>query len=69
MYREGRCVTKKEKEKKEKAIIEELRLLEKIRKEHEWVAVGQKDAEEEEEAEVRLESETSDLTTDSSKEG
>ncbi len=59
----------KEKGKKEKAIIEELRLMEKIITEHEWIAVGQKDAEEEEEAEVKLESETSDLTTGSSKEG
>lgn len=30
----------KKKGKKEKAIIEELRLLEKMRKEHEWIAVG-----------------------------
>lgn len=30
----------KKKGKKEKAIIEELRLLEQMRKEHEWIAVG-----------------------------
>ncbi len=43
--------------------------MEKIRKEHEWIAIGQKEAEKEEEAEIKLESETSDLATDSSKEG
>ncbi len=58
----------KEKGKKEKAIIEELQLMEKIITEHEWIAVGQKDAEEEEEAEVRLESEASELTMEKSKE-
>ncbi len=58
----------KEKGKKEKAIIEELQLMEKIITEHEWIAVGQKDAEEEEEAEVRLESEASEPTTERSKE-
>ncbi len=40
---------KGEEERKRKAILAELQLLEKIRKEHEWIAIGQKEAEEEEE--------------------
>jgi len=45
---------KKEMGKKDKAIIEQLRLMEKLRKDHEWVAVGQKEAEKEDKAERRL---------------
>jgi hypothetical protein len=52
-----RCKMGGEEEKKQKAILNELQLLEKLRKEHEWVFVGQKEAEEEEEAELRLDSE------------
>lgn len=51
-----------EEEKKQKAILEELQLLEKLRKEHEWIVVGQKEAEEEEEAEARIDSEASGST-------
>ncbi len=47
---------------KEDAILEELQLLEKMRKEHEWVVFGQKEAEEEEEIEAELDSEASDWT-------
>lgn len=60
---------KDEEERKRKAIIEELRLLEKIIKEHEWIAVSQEEAEKEEEAEVKLESEASDSPPESNKGG
>ena len=52
----------KEEEKKmhEKTILEELQLLEKMRKEHEWVVFGQKEAEEEEKIEAELDSEASE---------
>ena len=49
-------MVKKDK-KKELIILEELQLLEKIRREHEWVVIGQKEAEEEEKAEAKLGSE------------
>jgi len=54
----------KEEEKKmqEKAILEELQLLEKMRREHEWVVFGQKEAEEEEIIETELDIEASDWT-------
>ena len=51
----------KEEEKKQKAILDELKLLEKLRKEHEWIVVGQKEAEEEEKTELILDSEASGL--------
>jgi len=51
---------KKEMGKKDKAIIEQLRLMEKMRKDHEWVAVGQQEAEKEEESEIKLETEASE---------
>jgi hypothetical protein len=51
----------KEEEKKQKAILGELQLLEKLRREHEWIVIGQKEAEEEEEAELRIDSEASGL--------
>lgn len=51
----------KEEEKKQKAILDELQLLEKLRREHEWIVVGQKETEEEEEAELRMDSEASGL--------
>jgi len=47
---------------KEDTILEELQLLEKMRKEHEWVVFGQKEAEEEEKIEAELDSEASDWT-------
>ena len=40
-----------------KIILEQLQLLEKIRREHEWVVIEQEEAEEEEKAEAELESE------------
>lgn len=49
----------KEEERKQKAILDELQLLEKLIIEHEWIVVGQKEAEEEEEAELRMDSEAS----------
>jgi len=54
----------KEEEKKmqEKIILEELQLLEKMRREHEWVVFGQKEAEEEEIIETELDIEASDWT-------
>lgn len=44
----------KEKKRNEKAILKELQLLEKMRKEHEWIVVGQNEAEEEEAAEAKI---------------
>ena len=49
----------KEEERKQKAILDELQLLEKLRREHGWIVVGQKEAEEGEEAELRVDSEAS----------
>ena len=40
-----------------------MELLEKIRKEHEWVVIEQKEAEEEEKAEAELEFEATELAT------
>jgi len=51
-----------EKKRQEKAILEELQLLEKMRKEHEWVIFGQKEAEEEEKIEAELDIEASEST-------
>jgi len=59
---------KKEMGKKDKAIIEQLRLMEKMRKDHEWVIVGQQEAEKEEEAEIKLETEASEPTAEKSEE-
>jgi len=53
-----------EKEKEEKALLQKLRLLANIRKQHEWIAFGQKEAEDEEEAETKIDSVASDSTTD-----
>ena len=55
---------KKEKEKEEKAILAKLALLAKIRKEHEWTVVSQREAEDEEKAEREIDSEASGSTTD-----
>ena len=57
----------KEEERKQKAILDELQLLEKLRREHEWVVVGQKEAEEEEEAELRMDSEAPGSTPEKPK--
>ena len=46
-----------------KIILEQLQLLEKIRREHEWVVIEQKEAEEEEKAEAELESEATELAS------
>ena len=51
-------------EKKKKAILEELALLERMRKLHEWTVFGQEEAEDLEKAEEKLESEAPDSTTD-----
>jgi len=51
-----------------KIILEQLQLLEKIRREHEWVVIEQKEAEEEEKALAKLESEATELATDKSEE-
>ena len=58
-----------EKKEEKKIILEQLQLLEKIRKEHEWVVVGQKEAEEEEKAEAELESEATESAIDKSERG
>ncbi len=50
------------KKRKEDAILEELQLLEKMRKEHEWVVFGQKEAAEEEKIEAELDIEASEST-------
>lgn len=55
-----------EKKEEKKIILEQLQLLEKIRKEHEWVVVRQKELEEEEKAEAELESEATESATDKS---
>jgi hypothetical protein len=52
-----------ETEKEEKALLEKLRLLANIRKQHEWIAFGQKEAEDEEEAETKIDSEASSSAT------
>ena len=51
-----------------KIILEQMQLLEKIRKEHEWIVIEQKEAQEEEEAEAELESKANELATDKSEE-
>jgi hypothetical protein len=56
-----RCEMETEKEKK--ALLQKLRLLAKMRKQHEWIAFGQKEAETEEEAETMTDSEASGSTT------
>lgn len=56
-----------ETEKEKKALLQKLRLLAKTRKLHEWVVFGQKEAEEEEEAETKIDSQASDSTTARSK--
>lgn len=48
------------KKRKEDTILEELQLLEKMRREHEWVVFGQKEAEEDEIIEAELDSEASE---------
>lgn len=53
-----------ETEKEKKALMEKLRLLAKMRKQHEWIAFGQKEAETEEEAETKIDSAASESTTD-----
>ena len=52
-----------ETDKEKKALLQKLILLAKIRKQHEWVVFGQKEAEDEEEAETKIDSEASDSTT------
>ena len=54
----------KEKKRQEKAILEELQLLEKMRKEHEWAIFGQNEAEEEEKIEAELDIEAPESTLD-----
>ena len=51
-----------------KIILEQLQLLEKIRRKHEWVVIEQKEAKEEEKAEAKLEAEATELATDKSEE-
>jgi hypothetical protein len=53
-----------EKEKEEKALLEKLALLARMREQHEWIVLGPKEAEDEEETETKIDSEASDSTTD-----
>jgi hypothetical protein len=52
-----------ETDKGKKALLEKLNLLAKMRKQHEWIAFGQKEAEDEEEAETKMDSQASGSTT------
>lgn len=52
-----------EKKRKEEALLKELQLLEKMRREHEWVVFGSEEADEEERIESKLDSEASGETT------
>ena len=52
-----------ETDKEKRALLEKLILLAKVRKQHEWVVFGQKEAEGEEEAETKIDSEAFDSTT------
>jgi len=65
----GRCGMETEKEKEEKAILAKLALLAKMRQLHEWTVFGRKEAEDEEKAEMEIDSEASDSTTDQRKGG
>ena len=49
---------------KEEAILAKLRLLAEMRRVHEWAVFGQKEADELEETESEIDSETSDSPTD-----
>ena len=49
-------------EKEKEAILKKLALLGEVRKLHEWTVFGQKEAEDEEEAEARIDSEASNST-------
>lgn len=51
-----------ETEKEKKALLQKLRLLANMRKQHEWVVFGQREAEDEEEAETKLDSPASEST-------
>jgi hypothetical protein len=53
-----------EKENEEKALLKKLALLARMREQHEWIVFGQKEAEDEEETETKIDSEASDSTTD-----
>ncbi len=49
-------------EKENEAVLKKLALLGEMRKLHEWTVFGQKEAEDEEEAEAKIESEASNST-------
>ena len=51
-------------EKEKKIILTKLQLLANMRRQHEWIAFGQKEASEEEEAETKIDTEASDSTPD-----
>jgi len=56
----------KERDKEEKAILAKLTLLAEMRKLHEWTVFGQREAEDEEQAETEIDSTASGSTTDQS---
>jgi len=55
-----------ETEKERKALLAKLNLLADMMKRHEWTVFGQKEAEEEEAAEAKIDSEASDSVSDKS---
>jgi hypothetical protein len=57
---------KRQQEKKEAALLEELTMLGNMIKLHEWTRFGQKEAEDEEALEAKLDSEAAGLKTDRS---
>jgi hypothetical protein len=60
----GRCKMDSEKEKEREAVLKKLALLAEMRKRHEWTVFGQKEAEDEEEAEAHIDLEASDSTVE-----
>ncbi len=59
-------MVRKKKKDEERAVLAKLQLLENITKQHEWATVGQKEADNEEKAEKKIDAETSDSTPDES---
>jgi hypothetical protein len=54
----------KENEKEKEAILVKLQLLANMRRQHEWITFGQKEANKEEEAEAKIDTEASDSAPD-----
>jgi len=58
-----------ETDEEKKALLEKLMLLAKMRRQHEWIVFGQKEAKDEEESETKIDSEASDSATSELKGG